>query len=79
MIQRAGRAGRQAGLQARFVLLVQPTVFHEGKSTRQAGEPIEYVKPLEPGLRSWVETPLEACRREVADVYFDNPIRAMRK
>ncbi len=28
---------------------------------------------------SGAETTLEACRREVADVYFDNPIRAMRK
>ncbi|KAI0668430.1 P-loop containing nucleoside triphosphate hydrolase protein, partial [Trametes maxima] len=75
-IQRAGRAGRRSGMQARATLLVQPSVFQEiGKKTRKEGEPIVYKKEIEPGLRTWVDAPLEQCRRDVADEYFDNPPR----
>ena len=62
------------GSQARAILLLQPTVFQEkGKTTRAAGDPIVYVKELEEGLRKWVDAPVERCRRDVADEYFDNP------
>lgn len=74
--QRAGRAGRSADIQARAILLIQPSVFHEkGKATRKDGDPIEYVKQLEPGLRLWVSPPPGTCRRDIADEYFDNPQR----
>lgn len=80
LIQRSGRAGRQPGLQARAILLIQPSAFHEkGKSARKAGEPVEYVKQLEPGLRLYVEVPPGLCRRDVLDEYFDNPPRNMSK
>ncbi|KAI0708349.1 P-loop containing nucleoside triphosphate hydrolase protein [Earliella scabrosa] len=74
--QRAGRAGRRADIRARAILLVQPTVFHEkGKAKRQPGEPVQYVKQLEPGLRLWIEAPPTRCRRDIADEYFDSPRR----
>ncbi|KAI0350066.1 P-loop containing nucleoside triphosphate hydrolase protein [Trametes cingulata] len=73
-MQRAGRAGRRPDLQARAVLLIQPSVFQEkGKQSRQEGEAVVYVKEIEEGLRLWVEAPPEVCRRDVADEYFDNP------
>ncbi|TBU51096.1 hypothetical protein BD310DRAFT_835348 [Dichomitus squalens] len=73
-LQRAGRAGRSASIQARAVLLIQPSVFQEvGRSARKDGEAIVYKKTIEPGLRTWVEVPIEDCRRDVADEYFDNP------
>lgn len=76
LIQRSGRAGRQPGLQARAILLIEASAFHEkGKSVRQPGQPAEYVKQLEPGLRLYVEVPPDQCRRDVVDEYFDNPPR----
>ncbi|KAI0363574.1 P-loop containing nucleoside triphosphate hydrolase protein [Pilatotrama ljubarskyi] len=78
-IQRAGRAGRRADIQARAVLLIQPSVFQEkGKQSRREGEAVVYVKEIEDGLRLWVETPPERCRRDVADEYFDNPPKRKR-
>ncbi|KZV61279.1 P-loop containing nucleoside triphosphate hydrolase protein [Peniophora sp. CONT] len=72
-LQRAGRAGRDAFSQAYAVLLVQPTVFQEkGKKKRLPDEKILYVKEIEDGLRQWIES--EQCRRNVADIYFNNPI-----
>lgn len=77
-MQRAGRAGRRPDLQARAILLIQPTVFQEkGKKNRQEGEPVTYVKEIEEGLRLWATTP-ERCRRDIADEYFDNPTQRKR-
>ncbi|EIW55821.1 P-loop containing nucleoside triphosphate hydrolase protein [Trametes versicolor FP-101664 SS1] len=71
-MQRAGRAGRHPDIQARAILLIQPTVFQEkGKRSRQDGEVVAYVKEIEDGLRMWLDP--ERCRRDVADEYFDNP------
>ncbi|VDC03193.1 unnamed protein product [Peniophora sp. CBMAI 1063] len=72
--QRAGRAGRGRDSRGRVILLVQPTVFQEkGKTKRQPGDEIKYVKEIEDGLRSWIEA--DTCRRDVADVYFNNPVQ----
>ncbi|KAH9902528.1 P-loop containing nucleoside triphosphate hydrolase protein [Cubamyces lactineus] len=74
--QRAGRAGRQPGLQARATLLIQRSVFQEmGKKKRQEGDPIVYKKEIESGLRAWVEVLPGRCHQDVADEYFDNPPR----
>lgn len=72
--QRAGRAGRTPTIQARAILLVQPTVFQE-KAEKDAedvaeGDPPKYKKDIEDGLRAWIET--KGCRRDVADEYFDS-------
>ncbi|KAJ8481720.1 hypothetical protein ONZ51_g5811 [Trametes cubensis] len=53
------------------------TDFEEEEEKVQ-GEPTEktkvkYKKEVEEGLRTWIET--KACRRAVADAYFDNPPR----
>ncbi|EJF59392.1 hypothetical protein DICSQDRAFT_65206 [Dichomitus squalens LYAD-421 SS1] len=61
-LQRAGRAGRNVSIQARAVLLIQPSVFQEvGRSTHKDGDTIVYKKTIEPGLRRWVEVPIEQC------------------
>lgn len=73
-IQRAGRAGRRSDIQAVAILLIQPSVFAEkNKSKRNTGEPIEYVKTLEAGLRAYVDVSETRCRRDIADEYFANP------
>ncbi|KAI0681656.1 P-loop containing nucleoside triphosphate hydrolase protein [Cerioporus squamosus] len=73
-IQRAGRAGRSPDIWAVAILLVETSVFAEkGKKDRKEGDPITYVKTLEPGLRKYVDAPKETCRRDVVDKYFDNP------
>ncbi|KAI0635510.1 P-loop containing nucleoside triphosphate hydrolase protein [Trametes polyzona] len=73
-IQCAGRAGRQPGLQARAILLIQRSVYMEkGKSTRKDDQPIEYVKEINEDLRLYASAPRGQCRRDVADDYFDNP------
>ena len=73
-MQRAGRAGRAPGIEATATLLIQPTAFMEkGKKTRKEGDPVMYVKEIEGGLRRWSSVPEEACRRDVADEYFNNP------
>ncbi|KAI0349171.1 hypothetical protein OH77DRAFT_1499650 [Trametes cingulata] len=61
-LQRAGRAGRSAGVQARAVMLVQASVVQK-----------KYRKDIEEALRDWIQT--EGCRHAVADTYFDNPLR----
>ncbi|KAH8093844.1 P-loop containing nucleoside triphosphate hydrolase protein [Cristinia sonorae] len=71
-MQRAGRAGRLQSIKARAVLLVQPSIFQErGRATRREGDEIIHVKEIEEGLRRWIET--TECRRNVSDVYFNNP------
>ncbi|KAF8881230.1 P-loop containing nucleoside triphosphate hydrolase protein [Infundibulicybe gibba] len=68
-MQRAGRAGRSAAVAARAILLVQPSVFQEIKSTKnEIGDSRAYRKSIEDGLREWITT--EECRRDVADQYF---------
>ncbi|KAF9231154.1 hypothetical protein BU15DRAFT_56515, partial [Melanogaster broomeanus] len=81
-MQRAGRAGRSPSLQARAVLLVQPSVFQAKKEKRHSEEmeaardpdkfeaPVTYVKAVEDGLRNWLEA--KSCRRDVADKYFNS-------
>lgn len=72
--QRAGRAGRSPNINARAVLLVQPSVFAEkGKLTRKEGDPIEYVKKIDGTFRKYIDIPEGQCRRDAADKYFDNP------
>ncbi|KAH7924177.1 P-loop containing nucleoside triphosphate hydrolase protein, partial [Leucogyrophana mollusca] len=77
-MQRAGRAGRSPIMQARAILLVQPSVFQE-KHTKKGKDPddddgtVTYVKQVEDGLREWIET--KECRRDVADEYFDSGIK----
>ncbi|RDX41374.1 P-loop containing nucleoside triphosphate hydrolase protein [Lentinus brumalis] len=73
-IQRAGRAGRSPNLQALAILLVETSVFAErGKRDRKEGDPVTYVKTLEPGLRQYVDAPKDRCRGDVVVAYFDNP------
>ena len=78
-IQHAGCAGRQASIQARAVLLIEPSVFQEmGKTTRKEGDPIVYKKTIEPGLRTWVDVPVDQCQHDIVDEYFDNPLNRKR-
>lgn len=77
-MQRAGRAGRSPALQARGVLLVQPSVFQEKheKGTKVQAEQdgvTTYVKQVEEGLHTWIEA--KTCRRGVADQYFNSTVR----
>lgn len=70
-MQRAGRGGRSRLISARAILLVQPSVFQEVKTSSTVPEDpdnINYRKTVEEGLREWIET--EDCRRNVADEYF---------
>lgn len=74
-MQRAGRAGRNPNLQARAILLVQPTVFQVVKpknSDNEKPDEIRYRKDIEEGLRAWVEG-LE-CRREVFATFFNDGV-----
>ena len=79
-MQRAGRAGRSPNVQARAILLVQPTVFQvvKPRNDSKKGEDgsddvdIKYRKDVEEGLRSWIEG-LE-CRREVLSLYFNDGV-----
>ncbi|KAH7910136.1 P-loop containing nucleoside triphosphate hydrolase protein [Hygrophoropsis aurantiaca] len=79
-MQRAGRAGRTLTMNARAILLVQPSVFQEKRTKKgkdpdedDDGESIKYVKQIEDGLRQWIET--EGCRRDIADEYFDSGVQ----
>lgn len=76
-MQRAGRAGRAATLQARAILLVQPSIFQE-KHTKSAGNDNEvlFVKMIDEGLRTWLETKM--CRRDAADEYFHSGVKRRR-
>lgn len=80
-MQRAGRAGRNPNLNARAILLVQPTVFQVVKPKNSdapspqdgsaVGE-VKYRKDVEEGLRGWVEG-LE-CRREMFAIFFNDGV-----
>ncbi|KIJ12382.1 hypothetical protein PAXINDRAFT_156979 [Paxillus involutus ATCC 200175] len=75
-MQRAGRAGRSPLLQARAILLVQPTVFQEKNKTKKDPDKAgltEYVKAVDEPLRTWIET--KECRREIADEYFNSGVK----
>ncbi|KAF9537693.1 P-loop containing nucleoside triphosphate hydrolase protein, partial [Agrocybe pediades] len=78
-MQRAGRAGRNPSISAHAVLLVQPSVFQEVKSSgrskkhlpahsEELAESVNYKKTIEEGLRDWINA--TGCRRDVADKYF---------
>ena len=73
-MQCAGRAGRSPDIQARAILLIQPTVFQErhSKVETDPNKPgkVTYVKDVDDGLHAWLET--TACRRDVADQYFNS-------
>ncbi|KAM5534909.1 hypothetical protein V8D89_011464 [Ganoderma adspersum] len=45
-----------------------------GKVTRKEGDPIVYKKTIEGSLRTWVDVPVDQCRWDIADEYFDNPL-----
>jgi superfamily II DNA helicase RecQ len=89
-IQRSGRAGRN-GESSNAYLLVEPSVFKviskkknsvnndsdndaedEDEEAKPASEKT-YQKKIEDSLREYIET-IE-CRRQIADRYFNNPIR----
>ena len=81
-MQRAGRAGRSRAIQARAILLVEPSVFQVVKRAEEEDDPggledegdettTEYRKKVEDALRLWIET--GSCRRDVADDYFGCP------
>jgi superfamily II DNA helicase RecQ len=103
-MQRAGRAGRRADLDARALLFVEKSMFESQKKKRRKTDTAEsldldvdedeldsdleeqdnefdnereYKKKVEPALREWIET--EGCRRDIADRYFNNPPRRLRK
>lgn len=70
-MQRTGRGGRNQLISAWAILLAQPSVFQEVKTTSSITEEsndVSYWKTVEEGLRDWIET--EGCRRDVADEYF---------
>ncbi|KAF8350322.1 P-loop containing nucleoside triphosphate hydrolase protein [Amanita rubescens] len=82
-MQWAGRAGRSPDVQARAILLVQPTVFQvvkprkeskqgEGNDDDNNDADVKYRKDIEEGLRRWIEG-LE-CRREVVSLYFNDGV-----
>jgi superfamily II DNA helicase RecQ len=83
-IQRSGRAGRN-GEAATSYLLVEPSVLRKVSRKKQADksgsesdeeetkDDPTYQKKVEPALRSWIEA--LGCRRDVADKYFNNPVR----
>lgn len=87
-MQRAGRAGQSANVQAQAILLVQPTVFQIVKTKAQKAKvkvegegdlddddkerEVKYRKDVEGGLRTWIEG-LE-CRCEVISVYFNDGV-----
>ncbi|KAF8545862.1 P-loop containing nucleoside triphosphate hydrolase protein, partial [Imleria badia] len=82
-IQRAGRAGRMASIQARAVLFLEASALKEIRTKTaeveseseiedsHEGQEKTYRKKLEPSLREYVET--RRCRRKVVDKLFDNP------
>ncbi|KIJ61474.1 hypothetical protein HYDPIDRAFT_31340 [Hydnomerulius pinastri MD-312] len=80
-LQRAGRAGRSAEVQARAVLYIEASATKrigvstepgdENESDDDEEEEKTYRKKLEPSLREFVEA--KGCRRDVADKLFDNP------
>ena len=81
-MQQAGRAGQSPMMQARAILLVQPTVFQEKREKKvlRPGDGAKsevcvtmYVKQVEDGLHAWLET--WSCRRDVADHYFASCVK----